>query len=228
MKLIILKSNLKNGLSAIERGITENNKLPILKNVLIKTNNGRIKLSATNLELGINKLVSGKIVENGAITVPFSTFYSIVNNSDSERINLEVINNNLVFKTDNYEAKIQGIKDEEFPIIPKINDEEQHIELKPQVLKESLLQILSAAHFSDVRPEISGVLFDFQTTILKLVATDSFRLAEKTLYDNNFTSNFNRGFKIIVPLKTIQEVVFLIPKCYCLEPITNKYQKLME
>jgi len=207
MKLIILKSNLRDGLSAIERAITENNKLPILKNVLIKTIDGIVKLSATNLELGINRLISGKIIEKGAITVPFQTFYSITNNSDSERINLEVDNNNLIFKTDNYEAKIQGIKEEEFPIIPKIENENNFIEIDPVILKDALLRVSSAAQISEIRPEISGVLFDFQITILKLVATDSFRLAEKTLYDREYKTNFNRGFKCIVPLKTIQEAI---------------------
>jgi len=207
MKIIILKTNLREGLSAVERAVTENNKLPILKNTLLKTVDGRIKLSATNLELGINKLVGGKIIDKGSITVPFHTFYSIVNNSDSERINLEVKDNTLIFKTDNYEAKIQGISEEEFPIIPKIENENQYIEIDPAVLKDSLMKVVSAAHISEVRPEISGVLFDFQVTILKLVATDSFRLAEKTLYDQHFKTNFNRGFKVIVPLKTIQEVI---------------------
>ena len=196
MKLIILKSNLRDGLSAIERAITENNKLPILKNVLIKTIDGIVKLSATNLELGINRLISGKIIEKGAITVPFQTFYSITNNSDSERINLEVDNNNLIFKTDNYEAKIQGIKEEEFPIIPKIENENNFIEIDPVILKDALLRVSSAAQISEIRPEISGVLFDFQITILKLVATDSFRLAEKTISEQHYKSNFTKAQKI--------------------------------
>lgn len=207
MKIIILKSNLKNGLSSVERAVTESNKLPILKNVLLKTTDGRIKLSTTNLELGINRLISGKIIENGSITVPFNTFYSIVNNSDNERINLEVKNNTLIFKTDNYEAKIQGVGEDEFPIIPKIEKENQYLEISSVVLKDALSKVISAAQFSEVRPEISGVLFDFQITSFKLVATDSFRLAEKTLYDNNYKNNFNRGFKAIIPLKTIQEVI---------------------
>jgi len=207
MKLIILKNNLKEGLSAVERAVGENNKLPILKNVLIKTGNGKIKLSATNLELGITKLISGKIIEDGSLTIPLGTFYSIVNNSDSERINLEVKNNVLLFKTDNYEAKIQGISEEEFPIIPKIENENQCLEIEASILKNALNKVINATQISEVRPEISGVLLDFQITTLKLVATDSFRLAEKTLYEKYFKSNFNRGFKIIVPLKTAQEVI---------------------
>src|SRR3989344_9469152 len=170
MKLIVLKTNLKDGLAAVERAATEVAKLPILKNVLLKANDGKIKITATNLELGIERLVSAKIVESGSITIPLAIFYNIVNNSDSEKINLETKDNNLVFKTDNYEARIQGIREEEFPIIPKIDNKEQYLEIDANLLKESLAKVVNAAQISEVRPEISGVLFDFQVTLLKLVA----------------------------------------------------------
>lgn len=207
MKLIILKDNLKTGLVGVERAVLESGNLPILKNILIKTAGNKIKISATNLELGINKFISGKIIEEGGLTVPFNTFYNIVTNTDTERINLETDKNNLIIKTDNYQARIQGISEDEFPIIPKTQSTETSIEINTLVLKNSLLQIISAAQFSEIRPEISGVLFDFQVTVIKLVATDSFRLAEKTLYNPQFKTNFTKGFKIIIPLKTIQEII---------------------
>lgn len=212
MKIIILKSNLKESLAAVEKAISENNNLPILKNVLLKTYNNKIKIAATNLDLGIIKMTSGKIIEEGGITVPFNTFYSLVNNSDNERITIETDKNNLVFKTDNYSAKIQGVNHEEFPIIPKIENEEIFIELETSVFKDSINKVLNAAQISEIRPEISGVLFDFQMTLLKFVATDAFRLAQKTLNNNQFKANFNQGFKVIVPLKTISEAVKIFPE----------------
>ena len=211
MKLIILRSNLKEGLSAVEKAILENNNLPVLKNVLFKTYNNKIKIAATNLELGITKFTSGKIIEEGGITVPFGTFYGIINNSDSERINLETKNNTLIVKTDNYEAKIQGVSEDEFPIIPKIENEDQFIEINNSLLKEALNRVASAAQISEIRPEISGVLIDFQMTLMKLVATDAFRLTQKIFNNNNFSSSFIRGFKVIVPLKTITEVIKIFP-----------------
>jgi len=191
----------------VEKAVSENNNLPILKNVLLKTDNNQIRISTTNLDLAISKSILGKIIEEGGITVPFSTLYSIVNNSDSERISLEQDNNTLILKTDNYEAKIQGLNEEEFPIIPKIENSKNYLEIEPAILKNSILKVLSAAQISEIRPEISGILLDFQLTILKLAATDSFRLAEKTLASNQFGANFNRGFKIIIPLKTTQEIL---------------------
>ena len=211
MKVILFRDNLKDGLSAAEKAVSENSTLPILKNILLKTSNNKIKLITTNLELAVTKSISGKIIEEGSLTVPFNTFYGIVNNTNHDRINLEKKENNFIFKTDNYEAKIQGVYEDDFPIIPKLENIETFIEIEPLILKEAISKVVNAAQISDIRPEISGVLFDFQTTILKLVATDSFRLAEKTLNSNQFSHNFDRSFKVIIPLKTIQEIIKIFP-----------------
>lgn len=210
MKLIVLRNNLKEGLSIIGRATTENANLPILKNVLIKTYNNKIRLSATNLEIAITQLISGKIIEEGGITIPYSVFNGIVNNCDSERINLEVKNNVLNFKTDNYEASIQGLNEEEFPIIPKIENDKNYLSLDFKLFKESLFKVINSIQVSDIRPELSGVLLDFQLTHFKLVGTDSFRLSEKTINDQYFKHNFSRGFKVIIPYKTVQEVIRLV------------------
>lgn len=207
MKLIVLRENLKEGLNSVSRATSENVNLPILKNVLIKTFNNKIKFSATNLELAVTCLTSGKIVEEGGVTIPFSVLSGIVSDCDSERVNLEVEKSVLNFKTDNYEAKIQGLNEEEFPIIPKIEQSNQFLSLDFTLFKEALLKIIGSIQISDIRPELGGVLLDFQLTQLKLVGTDSFRLSEKTITDKNFKHNFSKGFKVIIPLKTIQELI---------------------
>ncbi|MEK9170314.1 MAG: DNA polymerase III subunit beta [Patescibacteria group bacterium] len=210
MKLIILKNNLRNGLNTVEKATSENANLPILKNVLIKTFNNKIQLSGTNLELAITNFISGKIIEEGSITVPLATLLTITNNINDEKINLEAKNNTLLFKTDNYEAVIQGLPEDEFPIIPKIENTDQNLQINAEILKEGLLKIINTVQLSEIRPEISGILFDYQVTNLKLVGTDSFRLAEKTINENNFKSNFSKGFKIIIPLKTAQDLLKIL------------------
>ena len=212
MKLVILKNNLREGLMAIERASSENNNLPILKNVLIRTFNNKIQLSATNLEIAVSKQVSGKIVEEGSITVPLSTLNTIVGNTNSERINLETDRNVMQFKTDNYEASIQGLPEEEFPIIPKIENVKNHLTLSAELFRDSALKVINAIQISEIRPEISGMLLDFQVTHFKLVGTDSFRLAEKTINETNYNSTFQRGFKVIIPFKTMQEVLRTLTK----------------
>jgi len=211
MKLIILKTNFKEGLSVIEHAITDNVHLPILKNVLLKTTENKIKLSGTNLELGINSFINAKITEQGSLTIPFQTLNNIISNTDSDRISLETDKNNLLISTDNYKARIQGIEEKEFPIIPTIENKESFLEINSTIFKDALLKVIYAAQVSEIRPEISGVLFDFQITVLKLVATDSFRLAEKTLFDKHLKTNFKEGFRIIIPLKTIQEIIRIFP-----------------
>src|SRR3989344_37132 len=206
MKLIVLKENLKEALNAVSRATSDNTNLPILKNVLIKTFNNKIIFSATNLELAVTCSASGKIIEDGGVTIPFSVLSGIVNDCDSERVNLDIENNILSFKTDNYEAKIQGLNEEEFPIIPKIEKTDQYLNLDFNLFKEALLKIIGSIQISDIRPELGGIFLDFQLTQLKLAGTDSFRLSEKTITDKNFKHTFSKGFKIIIPLKTIQEL----------------------
>src|SRR3989344_2873569 len=156
MKLIVLRNNLKDGLNAVERASLESANLPILKNVLLKTFNNKIQLSATNLELAITRFISGKIIEEGSITVPLAALLSITNNINNERINLEVENNTLNFKTDNYQAVIQGLPEEEFPIIPKLENLNNYLRIDSEILKESLLKVINSVQLSEIRPEISG------------------------------------------------------------------------
>lgn len=207
MKLILIKNNLKDGLAAVERASGENLNLPILKNVFIESQDNNIKLTTTNLEIAINYSVPGKVVESGKITVPISVFLNIINNLQNERLNLEKKNQNLEIKTDNYEATIQGLPPEEFPIIPKIKNNKEFIEIKTELFKEVLNQVISSAQFSDLRPELNSVLFSFSLDALKVVATDSFRLSERTLPINQLTTNHEQEFKILIPLKTSQELL---------------------
>lgn len=209
MKITLLRENFKSGLSIMEKIATSNLSLPILKNVLIRTDS-KIQLTTTDLEIAITHFISGKIEEGGSITIPVNTLTEIVNNLKSEKINLSKKNKNLLLKTDNYEALLQGIEEEEFPIIPRIKNKNEVIEINPNLLASSLESVILAASFSEVRPEISGVLFNFEPGIIKLAATDSFRLAEKTINQEQFKTNFEKGLKVIIPLKTIDNLIRVI------------------
>ncbi len=228
MKLVILKNNLKNALDSVSHTIGDNIGLPILKNILIKAENGIITISSTNLETAIVKTVAGKIMEEGSFTVPFSLFNSIISNIQNERIDLEKKDLSMKIKTDNYEAVVQGISSDDYPIIPKINDRSEFLEIDGAVLKESLNQIVSAAQISELRPEISGVMFDLESSSLKLVATDTFRLAEKTLYESDFKNQFSKGIRIIIPLKPVQEILRVIDEKNPVKIYTDESQVLIE
>lgn len=209
MKLVLLKNNFREGLEKVGGAITQKDNLPVLRNVLLQTQEGKLMLSSTNLEMGISVLVSGKISEEGGMSVPFQTISNIVTNIENEKISLETKNTTLVIKTDNYEAKIQGTKTEDFPILPS-TENKHSIDINGKTLKEAINSIISAARVSEIRPELSGVLFDFQITLLKIVATDSFRLAEKTIYEKEFKTAIPRGLKVIVPIDAIHQALRII------------------
>src|SRR3989338_1731225 len=211
MKVTVLKNNIREGMGKMEHAVAKKDNLPILRNVFFKSESGKITITATNLEMGVMTSIAGKISEDGGITVPFQTLFDIVSNADSEKISLETSGTTLRVKTDNYEAKIQGVPGEDFPIIPAVQNTTP-IELDGAVLNEALMAALPAAHLSEIRPELSGVLLDFQITFLKFVATDSFRLAEKTVTEREFKTTVSRGFRAIVPLEAAREAARLAPQ----------------
>lgn len=227
MKIVVLKNNLKEGLGKVEHAVTQKDNLPILRNVLLTTKDGKLILSTTNLEMGVTTSIAGKISEEGGITIPFQTLYEIVSNADSEKVSLEISGGSLRVMTDNYSAKIQGTKPEDFPIIPKVENK-AFIEIDGEVLERALLSVINAAQISEIRPEISGILFDFQITILKLVATDSFRLAEKTLTEKEFKTTIPRGVKAIIPLETMREALRIISGKERVSIFFDQHQVLFE
>lgn len=210
MKFIVIKNNLRDGLGVIEKNVGENLNLPILKNVLIETENNKIKLTTTNLEVAISYYVLGKVIENGKFTVPAGILSNLINNIQSERLNIEKKGSKLEIKTDNYNASIHGLVADDFPITPKIKNKDEYLEISAEVLKDALNQVLIAAQFSDLRPELNSVLFEFSLNSIKLAATDSFRLTEKIINSEGFTSNYKEGFKILIPLRTSQELLRIL------------------
>jgi DNA polymerase-3 subunit beta len=207
MKFVAIRSNIKEALSVIERATGENTNLPILKNILIETTNDGITFTATNLELAITCFVSGKVIENGKITIPSSLFSSLITNIQSDRLNFDKKGDTLEVVTDNYSAKLQGLPAEDFPVTPRIKNSGEFIEIKGIIFKEAIQQVIVASQFSDLRPELNSVLFDFSIDNLKLAATDGFRLTEKAVPQNFFKTTHTEPFRLLVPLKTTQEVL---------------------
>jgi DNA polymerase-3 subunit beta len=210
MKFIALKSNIKEAISIVEKASGDNINLPILKNVLIKTMDGGICFVTTNLEIAITHNVSGKVIENGEITIPIGLLSDIISNIQSDRLNFEKKGENLEVKTDNYSAVLHGLSSEDFPITPKIKNTKTNLEIKGVLLKEAIQQVMAASQFSDLRPELNSILFDFSIETLKCAATDGFRLAEKTIQAALFSVQEMDPFRILIPLKTNQEILRII------------------
>lgn len=227
MKIICLRENLKKNLNIAEKIIGKNLTLPILNNFLLATNKGRLKISSTNLETGINTWTTGKVTDEGAVCIPAKTLTNLINNLSEEKISLETKKNTLFIKTEKYKAAINGFDSKDFPIIPKIKEDKNNFPVNAAILREALLKTAFAASVSDFRPEISGVFFSLADGALVLAATDSFRLAEKTLKIKDL-KGIETSF--IVPLKTIQEAVKILSdqKDGAAKIVFNKNQVLFE
>ena len=210
MKFIALRSNIKEAISTIEKAVGENSSLPILKNILIEAKDGSILFSATNLEIAVNHKVMGKIIEEGKISPPMALFSSLIANLQTDRLNFEAKDSNLEVATDNYSAVIHGLPAEDFPLTPTVKNQEKYLEIKGVFLKEAIQQAIVASQFSDIRPELNAILFEFSLEKLTLAATDGFRLAEKSIPSNIFTASQKEPFRILVPLKTSVEISRII------------------
>ncbi|KKP30740.1 MAG: polymerase III subunit beta protein [Parcubacteria group bacterium GW2011_GWA2_31_28] len=215
MKIITLKTNLQKILNIIQKIIIKNPKLQILENILIEVENKKIKISATNLELGLNILLNGKIEGDGKVCVPLNLISNIINNSKDERIELNVENLNLIIKSDNYKAIIKGYDYNDFPIIPNLNtillsiknkEKENILELKTKEIRELIFQLENIAIISETHPELSGIYLKFKKDEIEAVATDGIRLGIKKIKILN--NNINKN--IILPLISFYELIQIL------------------
>ncbi len=206
MKFVAIRSNVREAIAAVQRASAENANLPILKNVLIDAENNGIVFVATNLEMAVSAQVSGKVIEPGKTSVPIALLANLINNLQSDRINFEKKGNSLEIKTDNYSASLQGMPAEEFPLTPRIGDAERFVEMKGILIREAIQQATVASQFSDLRPELNSIFFNFTIENIKIAATDGFRLAEKTIPKTAFTTKFSEPFQMLIPLKAAYEI----------------------
>ncbi len=207
MKIICLQENFKNGLNIAQNIIGKNLTLPILNNLLLETEGGRLKISSTNLEIGINTWILGKIERTGSLTCPAKILTSFINSLPNKKVELEVKDNNLFIKCEGYKATIKGLPADDFPLIPKLKEKPIFVVKKSEALRNSLAQVAGSAAISEARPEFSGVLFKIEKETIKLVATDSFRLAEKTIFEQ---TNISQPLSIIIPQRTAQELIRIL------------------
>jgi DNA polymerase-3 subunit beta len=210
MKIISLQENLKKGISVVSHITSKNINLPILNNILIKASEEGIDLIATNLEIGIIHNVRGKIEKPGEITVDDKIINEYINFLPQEKISFEVKNEEIKIECNNYKTKIKGESAKEFPLLPEL-EEANILTVSLIEFKKALSQIVFAVSKSESRIELSGVLFDIKDKKLSIVATDSYRLAEKIIEINiEKNKNLEELDKIIVPAKTAQEVLRIV------------------
>ena len=206
MKLSILQENLAKGLSIVSHSVAAKAQLPVLGNILLTTDKGRLKLSATNLETGINYWVGAKIEKEGTLSIPAKFLTEFVSSLPSEKVELEVKENSLFISCGGYKANFVGLPSSEFPPVPTLKDKET-IVFSSGNLTKAISQVAFAAAQDEGRPQLTGVLLMIKTDDLLMVATDGYRLSLKKLpgiKGIKEVKEFKKG--LIIPSRTLVEI----------------------
>ncbi|MCD6271043.1 DNA polymerase III subunit beta [bacterium] len=205
MKLTILKDEFKKGLTYVERICAKNITLPILNHVLLSAGKNQLKLVTTNLEIASLYFCLAKVEKEGEITVPVRTLSDTVSLTETPSLDIEAKGKTLSLIGEDTKVQIKGMDPKDFPIIPKI-EKSQEIEMNPKPLSEGILQVIDFCSPTQTRPELSGVFFSFSKDQLKIVTTDSFRLAEKTLFFEKPQELFEEK-SFILPRGAAREII---------------------
>lgn len=204
MRLQVTQENLNKALANVAKvAISSRNPLPILNNVLLKTVNNRLLISATNLEIAISEYVGAKIADEGAITIPARLLQEYVSSLPGGVIDMSVKDHKLSLSTGGYKSTINGMTAEDFPVMPLL-ERDNPKKINSKKLKKSLNQVIFAAASDDTRPILTAVYMHTHEGFLHLVATDSYRLAEDKLLA------ISEEIGLLVPHSSLQDLLRII------------------
>ncbi|OGN29788.1 MAG: DNA polymerase III subunit beta [Candidatus Yanofskybacteria bacterium RIFCSPLOWO2_01_FULL_49_25] len=200
MNITINHNKFSQAIRTVERIVGKTVSLPILSAVLLRADHGQLKLSATNLEMGVQAWVSAKVDTEGSLAIPARVLSEFISTVTDEKVTLTTEKDILTLSSDHFKTQILGIKPDEFPIIPSVN-EGATISIDSSVLCLVLGSVVDAASTLESRPELAGVCMQFNGKKLTCAATDSFRLSERSVPAEGSPMK-----QIIIPRATAQEV----------------------
>lgn len=193
----------------VGRAVAQRSPLPITSNILLETENGRLKLSATNLEIAITTWTDAIVTEEGKTTLPARLLTEFVNALPNETVSLDVNKSHSCHvAAGRFEADIRGLDAEDFPRIPS-GDEEATAHIDAKLFKEMIEQVAFAAAADDTRPVLTGVQCVFSDGELTMAAADSFRLALRT---GPLEVTGDTAFSVIIPARTLTELGKILPE----------------
>ncbi len=207
MHITCLQENLQRGLQTVSKIVGSKTTLPILKNILLETKDGRLKISATDLEIGITSFIGAKIEKSGSITVPAKLLIDYVNTLPNKKVSLEVKNNTLRIECENYKASLNTISAEEFPEIPQF-PEVNEIKIHGKEFLHALQKVIFSCSRDDSRPVLSAIYMSLEDQSLTIVAADGFRLAEKTI---TLPEAIQTPLSLLIPYKSLLELLRITP-----------------
>ena len=208
MKLSCLQENLSKGLAVVSRAVATRSTLPVTQNVLISTDQSRLKLSATNLEIAITTWIGASIEDEGAITLPARILTEFVNTLEGDKIDFSLPEGNgiLNISSGRSKATINGIDAEEFPPIPTVLDGIRAV-VNAGVLKKAISRVAFAAATEESRPVLTGVELKIEGNDFSLAAADGFRLA---VQKDKLTEAIDGNIEVIIPARTMNELNRLV------------------
>ncbi len=209
MRVSCLQENLKRGLSVVSHAVASKSTLPVLSNILLTTEGGRLRLQATNLEVGITCWIGAKVEDEGAVTIPAKLLADFVGNlpNDAVTMSLDERTQTVHLRCARSEANIKGIEADEFPSIPTVEADEPTVALDRDVFRSAINQVAFAAATDDTRPVLAGVLLKLQGNEVTLSATDGFRLSVKTI---ELPEPVRVAQEVIIPARALIELSRII------------------
>lgn len=209
MKLFCTQKDLDYALNIVNKAISSNNTLPVLNNILIKAEGKKLFFSATNLEIAISCSIDADVRGEGAITVPAKLLTNYISLLTDEKVELSVTEGvSLAVTSSSSHTKIKCISADEFPLIPKI-EKEQEFSVNVDEFYEAITETVFAASLNTSRPVLSGVFITGKEGAIKLAATDSYRLAETKIKPSKPMKD---SFACIVPGRTMTELSKVVNK----------------
>jgi len=207
MKLFCTQRDLDYAINIVNKAISPNNTLPVLNNILIKAEGKKLYFFATNLEIAISCNIDADVRGEGAVTVPAKLLTNYISLLTDEKVEINLVEGlNLSVNSSNSHTKIKCISADEFPLIPKV-EKDMEFSLKAGDLHDAINETVFAASMNTSRPVLSGVFMASSGKNLKLVATDSYRLAERKV-----EAEINGDFTCIVPARTMIELSKIVGK----------------
>lgn len=203
MRFQVTQENLSKALGTVARVANSRNTLPILSNVLLKTDNNRLSIAATNLDIAITHHIGSKIESEGSITVPARLMQDFISSLPDSVLQIELQDNKLHITTEQYQSTINGVSAEDFPVMPAITNGITW-KIPAHDFKKSLSQVIIAASADDTRPVLTGVYFTNPGNEVVAVATDSYRLAENKIAKTKEKINF------LLPATAAQDLLRII------------------
>lgn len=206
MKLNVTQENLAKAVGTVGRVVSSRSSLPVLSNILLSTDTNRLKLAATNLEIGVTYWIGCKVDQEGAVTAPARLLGEFVSGLPAGNLEIAASETNTTITTPHYNSQINGISAEEFPQIPEVKSKPA-VTLPAEVLREAIAEVVVAASPDENRPVLAGVYIYIEEDRLVLVATDSYRLAERSI---QLPKDHIGQLSVVVPARTMQELARIL------------------